>query len=248
MLGDATDTDNVYPGRMREELTVAEHIGRNVHDLRRAAGVTQGDLADAMAEIGLGWHRGLVADVETGGRELTVSELAAVAAYFEVPVVMLASELGASNITHDIAVGDRRLSSISWMQLWREQRDQNSPAGPLSRKAIDAIVGSLYRPWARIWRKRGGHAATAYAEAWEEIIAKRPAIGPTFVPTSEPVGVGGSRGPWRERFSFELELGEPYAARDDVERDELEKLKREGKVRRITPQQAYKLRRKRRKG
>ena len=233
---------------MGKELTVGEHIGRNVRDLRQAAGLTQGDLADAMAEIGLAWHRGLVADVETGIRELSVSELAALAAYFEIPIALLASELAASGDVHDVIVGDRRVLSTGWMNLWRDDRDQNSPAGPLSRKAIDAIVGNLYRPWATIWRKRGGDAGTAYNEAWEEITATRPPQGPTFVPTKGQVERSGLRGPWRQRIKVALEPGSPNAARDEVERALLEGLAADGYARRVTPQTAYKLRRKKERG
>jgi transcriptional regulator with XRE-family HTH domain len=233
---------------MGEELTVAEHVGKNVHDLRQALGLTQGELAKAMSGIGLGWHRGTVADVESGARELTVSELVALATFFELPIWTLATQLSLRADDRDVVLGDRRLSWQQWTQLWHERRDlkkgrdHERRASPEICKAIDQVVGHLDRPWAGIWRDQGGHAAPAYQQAWEEIVATRPAIGPTITPMTEPIGVSGIRGPWGQAFSFEIDYGEPYAARDDVEREHVERLIDKEMARRITPQQAYKLR------
>ena len=233
---------------MQKELTVAEHIGRNVHDLRRAAGLTQGDLANAMAEIGLGWHRGLVADVETGARELTVSELVAVAAYFELPVWTLATFVGGAPEHHWVAVGDRRISLQQWLWLWTDRRTHRESASSDVQKAIDAIVGRLRRPWARIWRREGAEAGLAYQQAWWETVARRPFPGPTYLATEPDVQRSTVKPPWSQSVLLELEPGEPFVARDEFEREQLEDLEELGLVRRITPQQAYKLRRKTQRG
>jgi transcriptional regulator with XRE-family HTH domain len=233
---------------MRDELTVAQHIGRNVHDLRRAAGLTQGDLADAMAEIGFGWHRGVVADVETGARELTVSELVAVAAYFELPVWVVATSVGGSIDTNAVDVAERPLSWQQWREFWTERRDHTQPSSNEMRKAIDALTGRLRRPWARIWRRDGGSAATAYERAWWDSITRRPFPGPTFIATEPDVQRSTHKRPWGQSVLLELQPDEPFVARDEFEREQLEDLERLGLVRRITPQQAYKLRRKKERG
>ena len=226
---------------------MAEHVGRNVRDLRRAAGLTQGDLAGAMAEIGLGWHRGLVADVETGARELTVSELVALSAYFDLPVASIAAKPGALIGPNAVELGNRRLTSMEWFRLWDQKRDHTEPVDAVTRPAIDKITRGLNRPWARIWRKQGGEAPTAYQQAWEELVASRPLPGPTFITTEGPVGTAPPKPPWSQEVRIDLKPGVPFVARDEVEREVLERLEREGHVRRITPQQAYKLRRRKRK-
>jgi hypothetical protein len=201
-----------------------------------------------MAEVGLGWHRGLVADVETGARELAVSELVAIAAFFELPVWVIATFPGRAVEDHVIVVGDRRLSLAQWLNLWTERRDHTEPAGPQVQKAIDTIMGRLRRPWARIWRRQGGEAADAYRKAWLVTTTARPFPGPTFVPTDLPVELSTSMPPWSQEVRFELERGVPFVARDEIQGEELENLERLGHVRRITPQQAYKLRRKKERG
>jgi transcriptional regulator with XRE-family HTH domain len=236
---------------MKKELTAAEHVGKNVHDLRRAAGLSQGDLAAAMSAIGLAWHRGLVADVETGARELTVSELVALAAYFELPITSIVVSPATLAIRTGVRVGDRSLEFGQWKALWFQGRpdheprtDHTAPAGPWTRKAIDKLVGGLYRPWAKIWRKQGGGAGAAYLQAWEKVIASRPLPGPTFVATiDEGVDQGLGQRPWSQNRRVTLNPGVPFVARDEVDRELLERLEQEGAVRRITPQQAFKLRR-----
>jgi transcriptional regulator with XRE-family HTH domain len=64
-------------------------VGENVKALRDKAGWTQAEVTKAMTRLGFKWSRITTAEVERGGRRLTLEELVALAALFGQPVVML---------------------------------------------------------------------------------------------------------------------------------------------------------------
>jgi hypothetical protein len=131
--------------------------------------------------------------------------------------------------------------------LWR-QSDVASFLGVSAERvkqlvAIDALVGDIDRPWARLWRRRGGPAPSAFAQARDEVLAERGRLpGPIFVVTGDRVERGTAVPPWGERVVVELLPGDPYLPRDDRELELLENLEADGLVRRISRQQAYRLR------
>ena len=69
---------------------VTRHVVTRVKELRRAAGMTQQDLADAMWTEGVQWRRGTVVHAETGKREaVSVQELACLAGVFKASLFAL---------------------------------------------------------------------------------------------------------------------------------------------------------------
>ncbi|MBO3748062.1 helix-turn-helix transcriptional regulator [Streptosporangiaceae bacterium NEAU-GS5] len=62
----------------RDEMpTVAQIIARNMRRVRETRDRTRLEVADAARDLGLGWSPALVARIENGRRELTVSEFVA---------------------------------------------------------------------------------------------------------------------------------------------------------------------------
>jgi transcriptional regulator with XRE-family HTH domain len=69
---------------MTKDVTLGEVVGKNVQRLRRLSGFGQADLGE---EIGLGWTRDTVANIETGRRQLSIEELFELAAFFGIGAV-----------------------------------------------------------------------------------------------------------------------------------------------------------------
>ncbi len=70
-----------------EEVTFADLIARHIRQAREDSGWTQEQLAAAMREAGHAWQRVTVAEVEGGGRRVSLEELLALAILFGVPMV-----------------------------------------------------------------------------------------------------------------------------------------------------------------
>lgn len=69
------------------------HIAKRVAEHRKAAGLTQSELAERVAALGPEWGRTTVAKLESGGRKsVTVQELFALALVFDVPPVSLLAD------------------------------------------------------------------------------------------------------------------------------------------------------------
>lgn len=227
-------------------VTVSEAIGRNVSTLRRAVGLTQEELATAMTEVGFGWLRQTVTEVEAGRRSIAIEEVAALAALFDLDPfhVLLSPGSQVPNPYGSVQVGGATLSIHQWQALWAPRSQFEPPKGP-KRAAIDALVGHVERPWARLWRKRGGHPGLPFREARERALTKRVRVpGPIFV-SDEPVEFMTSAPPWSVELRIRLEPGVPYVPRDEVELEHISRvLEAPGLARRITRQEAYRLRRK----
>lgn len=70
-----------------EEVTFVDVCAREVRRAREDSGWTQEQLAGAMRKAGYPWQRVTVAEVEGGGRRVSLEELLAVAILFGVPMV-----------------------------------------------------------------------------------------------------------------------------------------------------------------
>jgi transcriptional regulator with XRE-family HTH domain len=213
--------------------------------LRLAAGLSQEKLSDLMSEIGLGWRRQTVALIESGSRAVTLDEVVALAALFEVSLYGLLHSPSGKQDDIPIRLGERAIPRGKWAALIADRRLAPfvEPAGPVLRGGIDEVVGGLDRPWARIWRERGGSAVSAYAESRDEVLEKRGRLpGPIFM-VDEQTTISTVIGPWSKTIKFTLRPGEVYLPRDESELAAIEQAEQRGAVRRITRQQAYRIRR-----
>jgi transcriptional regulator with XRE-family HTH domain len=255
-------------------LTVDQVIGRNLKNLRRAAGLAQDDVAGAMRELGFRtWHRQTVSDAEAGRRQFSTEETIALASYFEMPLYALLVSAGMDLPGDPPAVGRRQLSWAEWIGLIQQDappaeqehdgqkivvlrsRWPQDPPGDSARRALDALADDLPRPWAQIWRERADrddnadpHPARAFAEARESRLAIRSRHrGPIYVHTGDgPLSVSTTVPPWAQERYIELLPGVPYVARDEWEADRLSEAARSkgSTVRQIDRQEAYRLRKK----
>jgi transcriptional regulator with XRE-family HTH domain len=247
---------------MGQAWTADEIVGTNCANIRRAAGLSQRELARDMKAAGFPWERDTVSQIETARRRLGLDELAALAAYFELPPqALLRMPLGKEAYIHafartrgskwvEVAFGEGVLAPETWGELWSEWDWWNRPAPKNHRDAVDSIFRGVKRPWSRLWRRKKGHPRAAYEKAREELLSQRTKHpGPIFL-ADEPNRVDTAIDPWGG-VTIPLEPGVPYVARDEVEAQELNDLveRAEGKVRRITRAQAHYIRQKqKRKG
>ena len=232
---------------MGAEWTADDILGTNCARLRRAAGLSQRELARDMSAVGFAWERDTISQIETARRRLGFDELAALAAYFELPPRALLSP-PAELLFGRVAFGQGVIDSKTWSSLWAEWDFSEGPAPKHYRDAVDAIFHAVRRPWALIWRRKKGHPGRAYAQAREELLSQRSKYpGPIFL-ADRPDGVDMPMAPWSQwvGVTIRLEPGVPYVARDEVEAEALDDLveRSEGHVRRITRAQAHYLREK----
>ena len=222
-------------------------IGANIKALRRAASLTQAELAEAMEAIGFRWLRQTVAETEAGRRDITLEELVAVAAFFEMPMSGLVVAPGARVMWVGVEVGDRSLTLQEWIHLVEQGRaNPLEQAPPSVQRAIDALVGDLPRPWAQPWREEGGDGPRAYLAAREERLNDRSKFpGPIFLWEGDgPLGIGTSIPPWGQSVQITLESGVPYVARDEMEAEHLRAaMATHPELRVISRQEKYRLRR-----
>jgi len=236
-------------------MKVAELIGDNIYSLRRAIGLTQAELAGAMQAIGFDtWLRQTVAETEAGRRDITVEELVAIAAFFEMPLrALLISPGSLIEMPDGVDVGDRTLEAGDWINLVEQSRRSPLDEAPkVAQHAIDALVGRLSRPWATAWRRRSKKAPEmkapdAYVAARAELLRSRERYpGPIFLWEGEgDLGRDTTIPPWGVTVGFILKPGVPYVARDEFEAEELLKIIEEHpqmKLRIISRQEAYRLR------
>lgn len=237
---------------MGGEWTADEVVGLNVADLRRSLGLSQRDLARDLTAAGFPWERDTVSQIEAGRRRLSLDELAALAAYFELPIRVLVTD--PTHIIEQVTMGTGSVSLRTWSALWRDFDYMREPVPskegalkPSHRTAIDSIFKSIRRPWARIWRRQGGSPENAFVKGREEGLSERTKYpGPIFVATGEkPFKVDLLIPPWFSPTSITVEPDYPYVARDELEAQYLENAEAQGQIRRITRAQAHSLRAKR---
>lgn len=138
-------------------------IAERVRDLRERSGLTQGELADRMAELGVPWKRATVINLETrapssrgsgAGRDaVTVQELLALAVIFDVPPIWLLADPREGTPTPITAKLDRDpWNSLLW--LGGRQALTDTPGSPWdgASRLLDEVfkVANLiarYRRW-----------------------------------------------------------------------------------------------------
>jgi len=228
-----------------ETTNINRITGSAVGNLRRAVGLTQAELANAMQQAGFGWSRTTVAEVETAVRALSIEELLGVASYFEVPTWFILLGVGAP--IDSVRLGNAELPVKDWAHFVMDSRTHAyDVVHPDTRSVIDRIWRGVRRPWATIWRKEG-NAGSGYMEARRRALSRRSRFpGPTYVFTGEGnLAPSSTIAPWGMNVKFELLPGEPYVARDDIEAALLEELATtRDDVERIPAYKAYRMRRK----
>jgi transcriptional regulator with XRE-family HTH domain len=232
-----------------ESLKVSELVGDNIRVLRRAAGLTQAELAEAMEAMGFRWVRQTVAETESGRRDAKVEELVALAAYFEMPVRALLGTPGGAPTRDAVAegldVGGRTIPFRDWVMLTMDARSPMESASRPVRRAIDFFTGQLPRLWARSWRREGGPPGSHYIAAREARLEARTKLpGPIFVWEGEgDLQTYAAVRPWGADVRVKLKHGVPYVARDEAEAERLlETMAVQPQLRVITRQEAYRLR------
>jgi transcriptional regulator with XRE-family HTH domain len=76
-------------GEARWPIDLEATVGKNVRRLREGRDLSQQQLGADLALLGIGMHQTTVAKLEAGSKPLRLNEVAAIAAYFEVPIEWL---------------------------------------------------------------------------------------------------------------------------------------------------------------
>jgi transcriptional regulator with XRE-family HTH domain len=100
------DEQTEAPGRVeaRWPIDLEAAVAKRVRRLREAHGVSQQQLGADLSRNGFGMHQVTVAQLEAGAKPLRLNEVAAIAAYFDVPVESLWQE-GSGTLS---GIGDHR--------------------------------------------------------------------------------------------------------------------------------------------
>lgn len=230
-----------------EAKTPGEIVGAHVRDLRRAAGLSQGELADLMEQLGYSWVRQTVGEVEAGRRRLAWDELMSLSAIFDMAPTALIAGPSQSTTYGEVKVGERSIPAAEFAALWTWPRLPTE--GPLkgpARQAVDRLLegSGIRRPWADQWRGEDGAPGLGFRDARDKALAGLSRYpGPIYVLVGdEPVETGTTVPPWGTNVRFRLEPGEPYVARDEWEAERLAEMEKQGFVRRISREEAYRIR------
>jgi transcriptional regulator with XRE-family HTH domain len=84
-----TQAETQSPVDARWPIDLEVTVARNIRSLREARGITQQQLGSDLSLSGFGMHHMTVAQLEAGVKPLRLNEVAAIAAYFELPVEAL---------------------------------------------------------------------------------------------------------------------------------------------------------------
>ena len=201
-----------------DPVPLPELLGRNVRVLRKALGMSQEDLADAMRGIGFGWVRQTVEESESGRRDATIEELLGLVDVFEVPLSQLIGQLGSTSPADEwISVGSRRLKAAEISAIVQRSHNDVIPQSFLERRQ-------------------------------KALEARKTAPGPIFLWEGEgDLQIGTSLPPWSQEFRVVLHPGVPYTARDEYEAEQLqavidERRRIKGVLRVINRHEAYRIR------
>jgi transcriptional regulator with XRE-family HTH domain len=229
-------------------------IGWRLRQIRRAAGLTQDELAKALSgtpAMPTAWrHPQTVGVAERGERQFTVEDLIGVSAFFSVPMgfFIRPEEAGSHS---QVGLGKTRVNArdlgalLEWLSPRGDEEIAPEPAKRVPLGLLKRVAGETRnRPWARYLR-RGLSLAEAYRLAREEHLAdpsrNRRLPGPTATIQGDvelelkvPVA------PWGGAALILIRGGEPYTARDDIEADFLRFLIDRGVARRARPRQVSK--------
>ena len=96
------------------EISLERVVGSNVRRVRKARGWRQDDLAREARSIGLSWTRNVVANLESGRRNLTVGELLLLTTLLRVPVAqLLEADRTARIYVEEVLVPGDQLSAMA---------------------------------------------------------------------------------------------------------------------------------------
>jgi transcriptional regulator with XRE-family HTH domain len=217
-------------------MELTENVARNIRSLRLAAGVRQEELADAMRTFGLPWYRGTVSEVEAFRRPVTLAEGILIASYFEQPLANLLVSPGLL-APAEITIGKKVILLADWSAVINATPWRDGPPPKPVRRALANLFAGTDRLWASLWR--AGHPADAFTKAREKAMASRTRFpGPTFLADVD-IEISSTFPLWGQNRRIYMAAGVPYVARDEWEADLLEANRQ---VRRITRQQAHRLR------
>lgn len=87
-------------------------VAKNVRRLREGRGISQQQLGTDLFLHGVGMHQTTVAKLEAGSKPLRLNEVAAIAAYSEVPIESLWEETGEILNEHEVAVMVREIMAV----------------------------------------------------------------------------------------------------------------------------------------
>lgn len=169
--------------RRKQTRRVSEVIAQRVEQVRKARGLSQRDVAQALGALGISLHQTAIAKIENGERKVTVEEALLLAAVLNVAPANLFLPL-ADNI--DMALGTMTLSSGE-MRQWI--RGRAPLPGYDSRPYFTEIPDS---EWAAVEDEARRRAAVG--EAWREMADATG--GMVLYDDSQERGL--SRGPHRE--------------------------------------------------
>lgn len=220
-------------------------IGWRLRQIRRAAGLTQEELAHALEgapAMPQAWrHPQTVGLAERGERQFTAEDLVGLSAFFCVPLGFLVDP-GEATDQSQVSLGKTRVPAMSlgpfleWCSPQGGAEIASLESGPL--QLMLQLGGEVRnRPWAR-HLMRGLPYAEAYRLAREEHLANqvRRLPGPTVIVDDKlqpelrvPVA------PWGGMAWVVVRGGEPYTARDEIEADYLRYLMDLGVARRARP-------------
>lgn len=95
--------ENDEAGEARWAIDLEVIVAKNVRRLREGHGLSQQQLGNDLIPLGVGMHQTTVAKLEAGAKPLRLNEVAAIAAYFEVPIESLWEESGGILNVNEVA-------------------------------------------------------------------------------------------------------------------------------------------------
>lgn len=108
-----------------------QSFGRRVAKLRKAAGLTQGDLAERMSQGGRSYAQSTIAKIEKATRPTSVEELYMLALILEVDVADLVSRTG---LDAELVEADRTIAETQvQLHMWQSRVEE-------LRQALAALI------------------------------------------------------------------------------------------------------------
>jgi transcriptional regulator with XRE-family HTH domain len=112
-------------------------VGNNVRWLRESRGLSQQQLGSDLFAYRAGMHQTTVAKLEAGAKPLRLNEVAAIAAYFGVPIESLWDQTGATLGEHEETVLLRQINAVL-KELTQAEADYADAAADLAKANQDA--------------------------------------------------------------------------------------------------------------
>jgi len=224
---------------MQAEHEMDELVGANVATFRKALGLRQEDLSSAMVRMGFEtWSaRQTVQQVEVGVRRLSWDEMFAMSAFLDVSPAALLIRWPWDDTDASVVINGVRTDPDTYLEAWNWDYLEDT-APDLTRRLIARLTKGVKRSWDGSW-PRGG----AFASARDETLTKRKRFpGPTFASMERRLTLTLVKGPWDTEIRITLHAGEPYTARDEWEAEALAAAEDQGRVVRLKPYQARRMR------